>query len=80
MFRLSSRLVRIFDFINFFQGSAPRIHPPTIDPHFSRGSKIMGGAKRITNLIADLLKFVSKFCLLIYIGRIVSSIGTLIVG
>ena len=38
----------------------------------------MGGAKRITNLMADLLKFISKFCLLIYIGRIVSSIGTLI--
>ena len=37
----------------------------------------MGGTKRITNLMADLLKFISKFCLLIYIGRIVSSIGTL---
>ena len=38
----------------------------------------MGGAKRITNLMADLLKLISKFCLPIYVGRIVSSIGTLI--
>ena len=48
--------MRIFDFINFFQGFGPRIHPPTIDPHFSRGFKIMGGAKRITNPIADLFE------------------------
>ena len=38
----------------------------------------MGGAKRITNLMADLLKLISKFCLPIYVRRIVSSIGTLI--
>ena len=38
----------------------------------------MGGAKRITNLMADLLKLISRFCLPIYVGRIVSSIGTLI--
>ena len=38
----------------------------------------MGGAKRITNLMADLLKLISKFCLPIHVGRIVSSIGTLI--
>ena len=38
----------------------------------------MEGAKRITNLMADLLKLISKFCLPIYAGRIVSSIGTLI--
>ena len=38
----------------------------------------MGGAKRITTLMADLLKLTSKFCLPIYVGRIVSSIGTLI--
>ena len=72
--------MRIFDFINFFQGFSPRVHPSTIDPYFSRGFRIMGGAKRTTNLIADLLKFVSKFCLLIYMGRIVSSISTLIAG
>ena len=38
----------------------------------------MGGAKRITNLMADLLKLISKFYLPIHVGRIVSSIGTLI--
>ena len=38
----------------------------------------MGGAKRITNLMADLLKLISKLCLPIYVGRIVSLIGTLI--
>ena len=38
----------------------------------------MGGAKRITNLMVDLLKLTSKFCLSIYVGRIVSFIGTLI--
>ena len=37
-----------------------------------------GGAKRITNLMADLLKLISKFYLPIYVGRIVSPIGTLI--
>ena len=72
--------MRIFDFINLFQGFGPRVHPPIIDPHFFRGFRIMGGAKRITHLIVDLLKFVSTFCLLIYTGRIVSSIGTLIAG
>ena len=39
----------------------------------------MGSAKRIANLMADLLKLISKFCLPIYEGRIVSFIGTLIV-
>ena len=48
--------MRIFDFINFFQGFGPRIHPPIIDPHISRGFEIRGGAKRITNLIAGLFK------------------------
>ena len=38
----------------------------------------MGSAKRIANLMADLLKLISKFCLPIYVGRIVSFIGTLI--
>ena len=38
----------------------------------------MGGAKRITNLMANLLKLISKFYLPIYLGRIVSSMGTLI--
>ena len=38
----------------------------------------MGGAKRITNLMADLLKLTSKSCLSIYVRRIVSLIGTLI--
>ena len=40
----------------------------------------MGGAKRITNLMADLLKFTFKFYLSIYVGRIASFIGTLIGG
>ena len=48
--------MQIFDFINFFQGFGLRIHPSTIDPHFSRGFKIMGGARRITNLIVDLFE------------------------
>ena len=38
----------------------------------------MGGVKRITNLMADLLKLTSKSCLSIYIRRIDSFIGTLI--
>ena len=38
----------------------------------------MASAKRIANLMADLLKLISKFCLPIYVGRIVSFIGTLI--
>ena len=38
----------------------------------------MGGVKRITNLMADLLKLTSKSCLSIYVRRIDSFIGTLI--
>ena len=38
----------------------------------------MGGVKRITNLMADLLKLTSKSYLSIYVRRIVSFIGTLI--
>ena len=38
----------------------------------------MEGAKRISNLMADLLKFTSKFYLPIYIKRIISFIGTII--
>ena len=38
----------------------------------------MGGAKRITNLMADLLKLTSKSYLSISVRRIVSFIGTLI--
>ena len=53
MFRLSSGLMRIFDLINFFQGFSPRIHAPIIDLYFLRGFEIRGGARRITNLIAD---------------------------
>ena len=48
--------MRIFYFNKFFQSFGLRIHPPTIDSHFSKGFKIMGGAKRITNLIADLFE------------------------
>ena len=40
----------------------------------------MGGAKRITNRMADLLKLTSKSYLSIYVRRIVSFIGTLIGG
>ena len=38
----------------------------------------MGGAQRITNLMADLLKLIPKLYLPIYIGTIVSSTSTLI--
>ena len=38
----------------------------------------MGRAKRIANLMANLLKLISKFCLPIDVGRIVSPMGTLI--
>ena len=38
----------------------------------------MEGAKRISNLMADLLKFTFKSYLPIYVKRIISFIGTLI--
>ena len=38
----------------------------------------MGGAKGITSLMADSLKLISKFCLPICVGGIVSSTDTLI--
>ena len=38
----------------------------------------MGGAKRITNLMSDMLKLTPKSCLSIYVRRIVLFIGNLI--
>ena len=45
--------MQIFDLINFFPDFGLGIHTATIDPYFLRGFEIRGGARRITNLIAD---------------------------
>ena len=48
--------MRIFDLINFFLDFGLRIYTATVDPYFLQGFEIKGGARRITNLIADLFE------------------------